>query len=102
MGSHTRILGSLCEPSTKTDRMHAVLARALALLALAAGAHGAAHVQCQDGTKLKDPSVGKRGRRRACVLVRALCRIPARSCSSVARGRARRACAPAQGCSVGR
>jgi len=33
---------------------------ALALLALAAGAHGAAHgAKCQDGTKIKDPTVGK-------------------------------------------
>ena len=77
--------------------MHAVLARALALLALAAGAHGAAHVQCQDATKVNKPTVGKRERRRACMLVRALGRIPARSCSSVARGRARRACGACAG-----
>ena len=39
-----------------------VLAIALAL-ALAPGALGAAHVQCQDGTPVTDPTIGKHERR---------------------------------------
>ena len=39
--------------------MRTALALALALLALATGVHGAAHSQCQDGTAMTDPKIGK-------------------------------------------